>query len=106
MTTDQPLAVRTDRRLIRSIHHSKRYALVEIAAPSATATAARPRVNVAFVLDRSGSMGGRDKIGLAKQAVHEGIERLAATDRFAVVVYDNGDRRRCPGPQGGRRGEA
>jgi Ca-activated chloride channel family protein len=87
--TDQPLLVRTDRRLVRAVHHSSRYALVEIAAPPATATATRPRVNVAFVLDRSGSMGGRNKIGFAKEALREGIERLASTDRFSVVVYDN-----------------
>jgi Ca-activated chloride channel family protein len=86
--TDQ-LIVRTDRRLIRAVHHSTRYALVEITAPPAMAEATRPRVNVAFVLDRSGSMGGRNKIGLAKEALREGIERLAPTDRFSVVVYDN-----------------
>ena len=87
--TDQTFIVRTDRRLVRAVHHSTRYALVEITAPPATATATRPRVNVAFVLDRSGSMGGRNKIGLAKEALREGIERLAPTDRFSVVVYDN-----------------
>lgn len=87
--TDQIFTARTDRRLIRSVHHSTRYALVEITAPPAVGTTVRPRVNVAFVLDRSGSMGGQNKIGLAKQALCEGIERLAATDRFSVVVYDN-----------------
>ncbi len=89
MTTDQPFIVRTDRRLVRAVFHSTRYAMVEITAPPATATATRPRVNVAFVLDRSGSMSGRNKIGLAKEALREGIERLATTDRFSVVVYDN-----------------
>jgi len=83
------LTIRQDRRLVRAVHHSTRYAIVEVTAPPATANAARPRVNVAFVLDRSGSMSGRNKIDLAKQALHEGIERLAATDRFSVVVYDN-----------------
>jgi Ca-activated chloride channel homolog len=87
--TDQPFIIRCDRRLVRAVHHSTRYALVEITAPPATAATARPRVNVAFVLDRSGSMGGRNKIGLARDAIREGIERLAATDRFSVVVYDN-----------------
>ncbi len=82
------LTVRTDRRLVRAIHHSTRYALVEITAPPANAAPVRPRVNVAFVLDRSGSMGGRNKFDLARDALREGIERLAATDRFAVVVYD------------------
>jgi Mg-chelatase subunit ChlD len=88
--TDHPaLAVRTDRRLVRSIHHSTRYLLVEIGAPQATTASGRPRVNVAFVLDRSGSMGGHAKITLAKEAIRHGIERLAPTDRFAVVVYDD-----------------
>lgn len=87
--TNSALSVLVDRHAIRSIHHSTRYAIVEITAPPATATAARPRVNVAFVLDRSGSMGGRNKINLARRAVLEGIDRLAATDRFSVVVYDN-----------------
>jgi Mg-chelatase subunit ChlD len=83
------LTARQDRRLIRAVHHSTRYAIVEVTAPPANASAARPRVNVAFVLDRSGSMSGRNKIALAKAALLEGIERLAADDRFAVVVYDN-----------------
>jgi Ca-activated chloride channel homolog len=82
------LGVRTDRRLVRAVHHSTRYALVEVTAPAAIETRTRPRVNVAFVLDRSGSMGGQ-KIELAKQAVIEGIERLAPDDRFSVVMYDN-----------------
>jgi Ca-activated chloride channel homolog len=86
--TDQALAVRADRRLIRAVHHSTRYVLAEVTAPPASATAARPRVNVAFVLDRSGSMGARDKFTLAAEAVRQGVGRLAATDRFSVVVYD------------------
>jgi Ca-activated chloride channel family protein len=85
---DGRLAVRSDRRLVRAVHHSTRYLMIEITAPSASAAPVRPRVNVAFVLDRSGSMAG-PKIVLARDAVREGIERLAADDRFAVVVYDD-----------------
>lgn len=87
--TDQNFTARSDRRLIRAVHHSTRHVLVEITAPPATEVATRPRVNVAFVLDRSGSMGGENKITLAKDALRHGIERLARTDRFSVVVYDN-----------------
>jgi hypothetical protein len=88
--TDRPaFAARPDRRLVRAIHHSARYVLVEITAPPASATAVRPRVNVAFVLDRSGSMSGHHKIALAKEAIRHGIDRLATDDRFAVVVYDD-----------------
>ncbi len=86
--TEQTLAARADRRLIRAVHHSTRYVLAEVTAPPASAAAVRPRVNVAFVLDRSGSMGARDKFTLAAQAVRDGIGRLAPTDRFSVVVYD------------------
>ena len=82
------LAIRSDRGLVRAIHHSTRYLAVEVTAPTATATSVRPRVNVAFVLDRSGSMGGR-KIELARDAVRQGIARLAHDDRFAVVAYDH-----------------
>lgn len=89
---DQPrVSVRTDRRLIRSGGRSERYLLVEVVAPTIAPDPARrrPPVNLGFVLDRSGSMGAQDKIGLARQAVDEAIARLDAPDRLAVVVYDD-----------------
>ena len=67
--------VRPDRRLIRPTYRSNRFVLVEVTAPAARTGRARPPVNLAFVLDRSGSMGGA-KIDLAKQAVEEAIARL------------------------------
>jgi Ca-activated chloride channel family protein len=45
-------------------------------------------VNLAFVVDRSGSMAG-EKIRLAKSAVEQSIGRLQSDDRFSVVTYDN-----------------
>lgn len=89
MTESAGLTARTDRRLVRSVHRSTRYVLAEITAPPASAAAVRPRVNVAFVLDRSGSMAEDRKLPLARQALVHGVGRLAATDRFAVVVYDD-----------------
>jgi Ca-activated chloride channel family protein len=88
--TSQPeaLAVRTDRALIRPTHHSARYVVAEITGPPATTGRRRPPASIAFVLDRSGSMGG-EKIRLVKEAVRQGIDRLAPDDRFAVVVYDD-----------------
>jgi len=80
--------VRSDRQLIRPIHRSNRFVLVEVAAPPARSERVRPPVNLAFVLDRSGSMGG-EKIRLAKQAIEEAIARLHDDDRFAIVVYDD-----------------
>ena len=54
----------------------------------------RPPVDVAFVLDRSGSMGG-EKIVLARDAILQGIAMLQPADRFAVVAYDNSSTWSC-----------
>ncbi|MEO8437748.1 MAG: VWA domain-containing protein [Chloroflexota bacterium] len=86
--TDTSFSVRTDRRLIRPNAHSGRFLLASIVAPRATTERARPPVNLAIVLDRSGSMSG-DKLRVAKQAVEEAIGRLQPDDRFSVVVYDD-----------------
>ncbi len=85
--TPQPLHVAADRRLIRSRWHSTRFVVARVQAPVAQTSEQRPPVNLAFVLDRSGSMGG-PKLRLAAQAVEEGIDRLQPTDRFSVVWYD------------------
>ena len=57
------------------------------AARSSARTRAAP-VNVAFVLDRSGSMGG-EKIELARRAVDHALRLLRSDDRFSLVVYDS-----------------
>jgi Ca-activated chloride channel family protein len=88
---DPRLVVRPDRHLIRAHGRSERFLLVEVVAPTIQAEAPRkrPAVNLAFVLDRSGSMGANSKLPLAKQATLEAIDRLDAADRFAVVTYDD-----------------
>jgi Ca-activated chloride channel family protein len=84
------LKARTDRRLIRSTSRSARFVLAEITAPHSHRQQGqrRPPVNLAFVLDRSGSMAG-DKIRLAKEAVAQSLRRLDSDDRFSVVMYDS-----------------
>lgn len=47
----------------------------------------RPPVNLALVIDRSGSMAG-DKIAKAREAALEAVQRLAPDDIVALVVYD------------------
>ena len=47
----------------------------------------RPPVNVALVIDRSGSMSG-DKIAKAREAALEAVRRLGPDDMVALVVYD------------------
>ena len=58
-----------------------------IAAPDPNAQLAAP-LDVAFVLDRSGSMGG-EKLALAKEGVSLALERLRPSDRVALVIYDD-----------------
>ncbi|MBA2701333.1 MAG: VWA domain-containing protein, partial [Chloroflexi bacterium] len=83
--------IRTDRRLVRAGGRSSRFLLVELSAPTQERDPNRRRqpVNLAFVVDRSGSMAGRGKLDLAKQAVEEALRRLESDDRFSVVVYDD-----------------
>jgi len=49
---------------------------------------ARPPVNVAIVLDKSGSMSG-EKIRKAKEAAKLAVNRLRADDIVSVVAYDH-----------------
>jgi len=82
------LTVRSDRALIREQGGSVRYALVDLTAPEAVARAVRPAVNLAIVLDRSGSMGGQ-KIVVARQAVAHALCLLTPRDRVALVAFDD-----------------
>lgn len=80
--------VRQDRRLIRTSSRSRRFVLAHLVAPRAVAEHPRRPVNLAIVLDRSGSMSGA-KLQVAKDAVAEAIRRLQPMDRFSVVTYDD-----------------
>lgn len=81
--------VRSDRALIRAQGSSSRYVLVSFVAPAASQKTERMPVNIAFVLDRSGSMAGEGKMKLVKDAAAKAIGMLRRDDRFAVVVYDD-----------------
>jgi Ca-activated chloride channel homolog len=49
---------------------------------------ARPPVNLALVIDRSGSMGG-DKIAQAREAALELVRRLGPDDIISIIAYDS-----------------
>lgn len=49
----------------------------------------RPPLNVAVVLDRSGSMGGR-KLRHAKQAAETIVDGLGSRDRLSLITYNAG----------------
>lgn len=80
--------VLTDRKLIRAGARSTRFVLARVTAPAAAARRERVPVNVAFVLDRSGSMADSRKFTLAREAVEQALRMLRPADRFALVVYD------------------
>lgn len=82
------LNVQTDRTLVREAGKSARHVLLTFTAPDAARAATRPPLNVSFVIDRSGSMGG-SKIQLAREAVIQALRMLRDTDRFSVIAYDN-----------------
>ncbi len=82
------LSIRTDRTLIRAAARSNRYVLASFTAPAAPRREGRTPVNVAFVLDRSGSMSGEKKFTLARQAIEQSLRMLRSEDRFSLVVYD------------------
>ncbi len=83
------LSIRTDRRLIRAGARSNRYVLASFTAPAAPRREERRPVNVAFVLDRSGSMAAENKFSLAREAIEQALRMLRAEDRFSLVVYDS-----------------
>jgi len=80
--------VQTDRELIRAAGKSRRYLLVRLRAAEPVQVTKRPPVNVAIVLDRSGSMHGA-KLQLAKEATRKALGLLGRHDRFSLVVYDD-----------------
>ncbi len=80
--------VRADRTLVGTTEGGRALALATITAPDLPPKAGRIPVNVAIVLDRSGSMGGQ-KIRLARAAVQQALGMLHPTDRFALVAFDH-----------------
>jgi Ca-activated chloride channel homolog len=55
----------------------------------------RPPVNIALVIDKSGSMSG-EKIAKAREAALEAVGRLAPDDIVSLITYDTGVRTLVP----------
>lgn len=61
---------------------------VRVASAAGQEQFARPALNLAVVLDRSGSMQG-EKLRIAKRATLAVLDTLSGRDKIAVVVFDN-----------------
>lgn len=79
--------VDTDRGILPAGDPQNVVLKVTLEAPEAPSDIKRPLVNLALVLDQSGSMGGT-KMEQAKAAAIEAVSRLGRGDIFSAVVYD------------------
>lgn len=90
------LTLSTDRALVRAGCHSVRYVTARYTAPAAPRRRERRPLDLAIVLDRSGSMAGQ-KLKLARQAARRAVETLGPKDFVALVTYDSRVTRLVPG---------
>lgn len=82
------LNIQSDIDFISTEVPCERIVEVSLTAPAAAKASARPNINLALVIDRSGSMGG-EKLDFAKLAAVHVLDYLEEKDHVAVVSYDN-----------------
>ncbi len=80
--------VEVDRNVLDVKSSQRAVVKVTLDAPPPPEEMPRPAVNLAIVLDRSGSMSGT-KLQKAKEAALEAFRHLDRRDIFSVVVYDH-----------------
>lgn len=82
------LTVDCDRRLVAAEVSSQRTVEWAITAPELIARPSRAPLNLALVLDRSGSMQG-DKLRYVQQSACHVLDLLNERDRVAIIAYDD-----------------
>ncbi len=93
--------VEMDRDVLLADKPQKAIIKVTLDAPPPPERIERPAVNIAIVLDRSGSMAGQ-KLEKAKQAAIEALRHLGFQDIFSVIVYDHRVETIVPAQSAGR----
>lgn len=78
-----------DRGLLPADGPQRAVVKVSLRATEPPSAKERPPVNLAVVLDRSGSMSGQQKMERAKDAAIEALRRLGPRDLFSLVIYDH-----------------
>lgn len=82
------LQMNTENQLITTSVKSRRALELLVRAPKGQAQEKRAAINLALVLDRSGSMHG-EKLDYVRQAAAHVLDLLAEGDRVAIVAYDD-----------------
>lgn len=82
------LKLSPDSILVKKTVETKRVIEIALKAPQAATNQARTPVNLALVIDRSGSMSG-EKLEYVKQAALHVVDLLNESDHLAVVIYDD-----------------
>lgn len=82
------LRVELDKGVLPSDTSQNAVVKITLDAPQPPTELERPPVNLAIVLDRSGSMNG-EKLEKAKQAAIEVVRRLGHQDIFSLIIYDH-----------------
>ncbi len=81
--------VELDRGILPAGVSQRAVVKVSLDAPLLREKAERPPVNLAIVLDRSGSMSGGGKLEKAKEAAIAALRRLGERDLFSLVIFDH-----------------
>ena len=87
--TEHPvrLSIDVDRRVLPACSTERAVVKIGLDCLRLPPRGARPPVNLALVIDRSGSMGG-DKIVRAREAALELVRRLGPDDIISIIAYD------------------
>lgn len=87
MTEHLSIEMNLDAELIAREVPSQRVLELAVCPPDADRSRPRPALNLALVIDRSGSMSG-EKLACVKRAAAHVLDLLNEGDRVAVVAYD------------------
>jgi len=82
------LHLQTEKALLSCQQPGERVLEVSLTAPSSATADQRLNLNLALVLDRSGSMQG-DKLAYVKKAAEHVLDLLEERDRVSLVTYDD-----------------
>ncbi len=82
------IQVKADKPLLSKTGNTDRILEILVQAPYASGQDGRPKLNLALVLDRSGSMHGA-KLEYVKKAASHVLDQLNQDDRVSLVIYDD-----------------